>query len=299
MPDDDAPSSDRWLPAGYDPAAPADDLDPDPDDFVAPADGVNPSPDEMLSAEEVRAYVLLPSTRALVLKQLRRRVHKDQAEDLAQRVLLAATRAKSRPASKEMLKPWLKAIGKHQAARFYARRAKATEAEDAFVMRRETSHAAPSGVKEGRLMARWLFRAVANDPRDAETLDIIRDQVVNGSTLPEIAQERGMDVKSVENRVAHFKVKYAHLRVHYLKQLTKLAIFSILLFSVVAYALYRLKPWLLGDVPGSVAPPVAVTATTPPPPPPSASVFMPAVKPPAPTPPNDSKGAPANGQKAP
>jgi DNA-directed RNA polymerase specialized sigma24 family protein len=266
------------------------------DDFAPPAEEPAPDDGPRISPSDVRTYVLQKETQKAILKRIKRRVHRDQAEDLVQLVLIAATGEPSRPRAIENLEAWTNGIADKVIARFYDRKTKRATAEREFVMKFETTSAPPSGVKEEKLMARWLFLAMKELPHDSETLDIIRDHVVNGRTFAEIAALRGMDVRSVENRVAHFKVKYAHHRKHYIRYVTQLAIFSVLLVSAIAYALYRLVVSHEAEFKGSIAPPHAMTAPAPPPPAPTASAFPQSVEPVRPAP---SVTPPPRGDKGP
>jgi DNA-directed RNA polymerase specialized sigma24 family protein len=245
----------------------------------------------MVSPEDVRRVALTPRMRRRLRKHVRKRMAKLHVEDIIQLTLLAATASESRPPSVEKIEPWLYGIASFKIAKFYDKATKSDTLMKDYFERWETTPSPMSDVNEDKLLVHWLMNAVADDPHDAETLDLVRDHAISGKTYAEIAAERGMAVKAIDNRIGHFKTKYAPLRARYLKRLAWLTFGAILLTSAIACAAYWLGKGVFWQTTGSIAPPKVMATPTPPPPEPSASVFMPSIEPPAPSaPPNGTKG---------
>lgn len=247
------------------------------------------SPGEPATAEDVRAYLARPETRDALLRRIGNRTPTRELENLVHDAMIRIMNARSLPRSRRKIAPWAGAIADRTVAAYYRKRAVRTGLDEVYRERSKVGTAPQREVAEAVILASWLNKAVANDPHDAETLDMIKDRALSGKTWGEVAAERDLTEREVQNRVGYFKEKIGPLRKKYLR---RLALLGLLVLSAVALAAYLVLRYLILPVaPAAPPPPSNVTLPAPTPPAPTGSVFNQAA-PPAPPPKTDDPKRP-------
>jgi DNA-directed RNA polymerase specialized sigma24 family protein len=145
------------------------------------------------------------------------KVRKRDVEDVAGAVHVAVLSANVRPSSAEALPFWVQTITARVVAdhtRRGKRRGKyagempdldATVVDDSVF---DLGAREPADVN----VTPWLERQVADSPRDAETLEILKEKAQNRKTYAELAEALGLSEATLKKRVARFADKYAEQR---------------------------------------------------------------------------------------
>jgi DNA-directed RNA polymerase specialized sigma24 family protein len=148
-----------------------------------------------------REALAAPALRRSVAAMVRRRVPRDDAEDVAQTILCDALAAPSIPSDPEDLRRFVAGIARHKVADFH-RRARRTDQPAAQAEDHELS-VEPAPL-EARAILSSIATSVATSDREQQTLEwLVREHA--GEQLQTIAAAEGLPAPAVRQRVSRLR----------------------------------------------------------------------------------------------
>ncbi len=212
---------------------------PPPSEPAAPAAEPAAPAEPPATPEDVRRYVTthLPEIRARVA----RKVPASRVEDATQDVVVEMLTSKALPASVAAIPAWAATLA-HDVL-FDARRKRKRRAKYEAPNLEPDEIAVEVALADDPWMATpWLGRAVARDPDEKRTFDMICEKARTGFTYEEIAAAHGMTLAALSNRIFRLKEKYLPLRQKYRRNLALVVIVAAAALAAVLAYLLRPEP---------------------------------------------------------
>ncbi|MDB4936281.1 MAG: hypothetical protein JWP87_3253 [Labilithrix sp.] len=148
-----------------------------------------------------REALAAPSLRRSLAAMVRRRVPKDDAEDVAQTILCDALAAPSIPSDPEDLRRFVAGIARHKVADFHRR---SRRAEHAAVDTDDAEISVDPAPIEARALLSSIASSVATSGREQQTLEwLVREHA--GEQLQTIAEDEGLPAPAVRQRVSRLR----------------------------------------------------------------------------------------------
>jgi DNA-directed RNA polymerase specialized sigma24 family protein len=212
----------------------------------------------LLGRRETQEYI-----RHVVVGRVSEDFPRADIDDIVNDANVAALRSTSRPWSMETARGWLGTVTARAVAMHFRRgavHAKYLELEADV----EELAAPPDDDLAPRMsVSRWLAHAVADNPRDQETVEILRYKADTGKSHAEVAADHAMTTSALKNRVSKLKARYEPEWRKRERTILLLVLFGI--GVVVALALWLLlRPRLPVLGPDVYPPEPKPTATVPP-----------------------------------
>jgi DNA-directed RNA polymerase specialized sigma24 family protein len=243
---------------------------------------------------QLRAFLAHPDVQKRIRGIVAARVRADAPEalrdDLAQQANLDVLTSKSRPRSMDTASGWLAMVTTHSIARHMrAEGSRARWLETGVDFHDDegppgTAVAASSG-RDDWLLSRWLAHAVAGDPRDQETFELIAYKAASSKSYEQVALEHATNESALRKRIARFQSKY---RPRYRRRRVNIALALVtgaLTLALLGWLFWRPTPEVAKPPPRTPLPPSTVA----PPPGPPAPIAPAPTPSPSPDKPRDLK----------
>ena len=192
-----------------------------------------------ISVETVLAYIVRPETRQHLLDRAKKKVRRQDAENMVQSTFVRARTARSRPTSEETMAFWLDTLFDRTVADHYEALALQKRAEAMFVHREAVPDTTDGTLGDPRDIKPWIAREAAKHPKDLETLDLIRRKANEHLSYEALAAELGTTPNAVKKRFARFGDKYAARHRRHLAIIG--IVLGLLLVATIAAAYFLLR----------------------------------------------------------
>jgi DNA-directed RNA polymerase specialized sigma24 family protein len=165
-----------------------------------------------------REALAAPALRRSLAAMVRRRVPKDDAEDVAQTILCDALAAPSIPSDPEDLRRFVAGIARHKVADFHRRSRRVGHGEQGghrdLASEEHELSVEPAPI-EARAILSSIASSVASSDREQQTLEwLVREHA--GEQLQTIAADEGLPAPAVRQRVSRLRrvlrAQWAHAR---------------------------------------------------------------------------------------
>ena len=250
---------------------------------------------------QLRAFLGHPGTqkriRAIVAARVRGAAADNLGDDIVQTANLEALTSKSRPRSMDTAPGWLATI----TVRAIAHHLRGETARARFIDPESDVDGELTATQDdpepdaGWLVSTWLAQAVAADPRDQETFELLLYKATTGKTNAEVAVDHGMTAPAFANRVLRFKRKYGPRYQRRRRALGLAILTGAITLALLAWLFWHPKPEQARPPrPQPSARDHAPTPPTAPPPPPPTATAPPTAPAPAPAHPDPLPDARTN-----